>query len=105
MKMKRIGLAIIMTALGLASTAYTAEDGGKATVTFMVGCFDAGASALQGKPGVISVQKGWQGGREVNRVTFDPKQISVKGMEARLKRAGTHIATLPEMSPDREKGK
>jgi hypothetical protein len=103
--MKGIRLAVLSLTLGLASGACAAEPGGKNNVTFAVACFDVGASTLQGQPGVISVQKGWLGGREVNRVIFDPKQVSVEGMEALLRRAGTYIGTEPELSPLREKEK
>jgi len=91
--------------VGLATGAYTAELGGKKNVTFTVTCFDVGASTLQGRPGVISVKKGWLGGLEVIRVSFDPKQVTIEGMEALLKRAGTYIGTEPEVSPLREKEK
>jgi hypothetical protein len=105
MEMKEVRLAVLLLTLGLATGAYTAELGGKKKVTFTVTCFDVGASTLQGQPGVIWVQKGWLRGREVNRVTFDPKQVSVEGMEAWLRRAGTYIGTEPELSPLREKEK
>jgi len=100
-----IRLAVLLLTLGLATGAYTAEPDGKKNVTFAVACYDVGASTLQGQPGVISVQKGWLGGQEVNRVTFDPKQVSVEGMEAMLRRAGTYIGTEPELRPLREKDK
>jgi hypothetical protein len=102
---KVIRFAVMLLTMGLATGAYAAEPGGKKNVTFAVACFDVGASTLQVQPGVISVQKGWLGGREVNRVTFDPKQVSVEGMEALLRRAGTYLSTEPELNPLREKEK
>jgi len=100
-----IRLVVLLFTLMLAtSSAYTAEDGGKGKVTFTVGCFDVGASTLQGRPGVVSVQKGWQEGREVNRVTFDPKLVSVDAMETWLRRAGTYIDTEKKSMPDHVKG-
>jgi hypothetical protein len=104
--MKTIKLAVLPILLGLAATiAYTADGGGKERATFAVGCFDVGASALKGKPGVISVSKGWQGGREVNRVSYDPQQVTIDEMEAWLKHAGTYIGTEPELSPYSSKEK
>ena len=103
--MNLIRLAALLLTLGLATGTFAAEPGGKKEVTFAVACFDVGASTLQGQLGVISVKKGWLGGREVNRVTFDPKQVSVEGMEALLRRAGTYIGTDPDLSPPREKEK
>ena len=104
--MKTIKLAVLPIILGLAATiAYTADGGGKEKATFAVGCFDVGASALKGKAGIISVQKGWQGGHEVNRVSYDPKLVSVETLESLLKSAGTYIATEPQLNPYSQKEK
>ncbi|NVN91732.1 MAG: hypothetical protein HXX11_14180 [Desulfuromonadales bacterium] len=104
--MKTIKMAIIPIMFGLATTFASAADSGeKNQATFAVGCFDVGASALQGKPGIIEVQKGWQGGREVNRVSYDSTQVSVNAMEAWLKRAGTYIATEPGSGQHSQKEK
>jgi hypothetical protein len=99
--MKVIKLAVAMLALAIGSSTYAVETGGH-EVTFAVGCFDVGASALRGRPGVISVQKAWSGGREVDRVVFDPLKVSVPTMEEWLKDAGTYIGT--EHKPGREHG-
>jgi hypothetical protein len=53
-----------------------------------------GAAALEGRPGVISVEKGWQGFTEVNRVVYDPKIVTIEQMEEWLRGAGTFIRTL-----------
>jgi hypothetical protein len=90
--MKTIRLAVPMLALAIGSSTYAVETGGH-EVTFTVGCFDVGASALHGRPGVISVQKAWSGGREVDRVVFDPRKVSVPTMEEWLKDAGTYVDT------------
>lgn len=90
--MKAIKLAATMLALAISSSTYAVETG-EHEVTFAVGCFDVGAAALQGRPGVISVQKTWSGGREVDRVVFDPQKVSVPTMEGWLKDAGTYIGT------------
>jgi hypothetical protein len=53
-----------------------------------------GAAALDGRPGVISVEKGWRGFHEVNRVVYDPKKVTVEQMKEWLRQAGTYIRTL-----------
>ena len=95
--MKNIKCAVLLLALGGGSSASAAENGGQSEVTFTVACFDVGASALQGRPGVLSVRKGWHDGKEVNRVVFDPQKVSVPSMEAWLKSAGTFIGSEKEI--------
>jgi hypothetical protein len=104
MNMKTIKLSLLLLALGSAAGAFATEKGGR-EVTFAVGCYDVGAAALQGQPGVISVEKGWRGGKEVDRVVYDPAQVSVPKMEERLKGAGTYIGTEPESHSDHKGGK
>ena len=41
-----------------------------------------------------SVTKGWQGMSEVNRVVYDPEQVSVEQLTDWLKDAGTYIRTI-----------
>jgi hypothetical protein len=94
--MKMFMFAALLLALGGVSGARAGERGAQSSVTFTVACFDAGAAALQGRPGVLSVQKGWQDGREVNRVVFDPQKVSVPSMEGWLKGAGTFIGSGTE---------
>ena len=95
--MKTIKFALLLLALGSVSSACATEHEAEAAVTFTVGCFDVGASALQGRPGVLTVQKGWHDGKEVNRVVFDPQKVSVPSMETWLKSAGTFIGSEKEM--------
>jgi hypothetical protein len=90
--MKTIKFATLSLALGCVLSACATEHE-EAAVTFTVGCFDVGASELQGRPGVLSVQKGWRDGEEVNRVVFDPQKVSVPSMETWLKSAGTFIGS------------
>jgi len=59
-----------------------------------------GAAALEGRPGVKSVTKGWHGLSEVNHVEFDPEKVTVEQMIEWLKRAGTYIRTISR--PDEE---
>jgi hypothetical protein len=40
-----------------------------------------GAAALEGRSGVLSVEKGWRGASEVNRVVYDPEKVTVEQME------------------------
>lgn len=104
MNIKTVKLAVLLLVMGLMTLAYAAESAEK-EVAFTVGCFDVGATALEGRPGVISVVKGWHGGREINRVLFDPQKASVESMESWLKNAGTYIETEPNLSRDQEKEK
>ena len=103
--MKNMKFAILLLTLCFGSSTYATESGDTERVTFAVGCYDVGASALEGRPGIISVQKGWHGGREVNRVVFDPQKTSVISMESWLKSANTYIGTEPasKLSPVKEK--
>jgi hypothetical protein len=55
-----------------------------------------GAAALEGRPGVLSVEKGWRGTSEVNRVVYDPEKVTVEQMEGWLRQAGTYVGTVRE---------
>lgn len=46
-----------------------------------------------------AVASGWKGSTEVNTVSYDRSQITVKQMEEALKRAGTYLKTLRGASP------
>jgi len=65
-----------------------------ARATFAVHCYDVGARALENRPGVLEVERGWQGFREVDRVRFDPQQVSREQLERWLREAGTYVKTL-----------
>ena len=75
-------------------TSHAELPGDTARVTFTVHCYDVGGSALDGLPGVISVEKGWLNSKEVNRIVYDPEKISVQQMENRLKKAETYLGTV-----------
>jgi hypothetical protein len=49
-----------------------------------------GKSALEGLKGVINVRSGFKGLREVNRVTYDSRLVSVPTMVKALESAGTY---------------
>ena len=88
---------VIATLLTLSLAAFNAtakSPPGTAKATFVVHCYDVGVSALEGRPGVISVEPGWSGPREVDRVVFNPGQVSVFQLETWLKEAGTYLGTL-----------
>ena len=51
-------------------------------------------AALEGQPGVLHVTKGWRGFKEVNRVVYDPQQITLEHMQQKLKQAGTYRKTV-----------
>jgi peptide methionine sulfoxide reductase MsrA len=72
---------------------------------FAVGCYDVGAAALENRPGVLQVHKGWQQDKwyhfqEVNRVEYDPQQVSVEQLESWLKEVWTWRETLPEANKE-----
>lgn len=67
---------------------------GTKQATFIVHCYDVGADALMGRPGVLAVGRGWQDLHEVDRVSFDPQRVSVEELEAWLREAGTYVRTL-----------
>ena len=90
-----IFISIFLLILTLAAFNATAETPpGMAKATFVVHCYTVGVSALEGKPGVVSVAPGWSGAREVDRVVFDPTQVSILQLENWLKDADTYISTL-----------
>ena len=62
--------------------------------TFAVHWYDVGKAALEGRPGVKSVESGWHKFREVNRVVYDPKKTTLQQMERWLKDTGTYIDTV-----------
>ena len=53
-----------------------------------------GVAALEGRPGILSVSKGWRNAKEINRVVFDPQIVSVQKIEEWLKKAGTYRQTI-----------
>lgn len=94
--MYKIILLLIAVALPIPAVA-----DGSDQATFVVACYDVGARALQGRPGIIQVEKGWQQDTaghyvEVNRVEYDPEQIKLEQLEELLQTARTWLATLPE---------
>ncbi|MDA8140840.1 MAG: hypothetical protein M0036_19500 [Desulfobacteraceae bacterium] len=54
---------------------------------------------MDGRPGIISITKGWLRFSEVNRVVYDPSLVTVEQMEVWLKQAGTYIRTESSSPP------
>lgn len=53
-----------------------------------------GEAALEGRPGVIDIEKGWQGMSEINRVTFDNEKVDIEQLEDWIKASGTYLSTV-----------
>jgi hypothetical protein len=82
----------------MAGCSGVAVPAGAEQATFAVHCYDVGADALRDRPGVLSVDKGWQGLHEVDRVNYDPRRVSLDQLEGWLKEAGTYVNTLEKTS-------
>lgn len=93
-----IGIAILLLLPGVGCSAREIPPGA-ASVTFAVHCYDVGAAALAERPGVLRVERGWHGWNEVDRVLYDPRQVSVSQMEQWLKEAGTYEETIRRTEP------
>jgi len=87
-------LALLTAAFLLTANALYA--GATQTITFVVHCYDVGAQALESRPGVKEVKRGWRGFREVDRVVYDPQQVSREQLENWLREADTYVETIPE---------
>lgn len=94
MNISIIVTATLLTLLLFAFNVTAEIPPGMAKATFVVHCYTVGVNALSGKPGVVSVEPGWSGTREVDRVIFNPQQVSVNQLENWLKEADTYVSTL-----------
>ena len=63
------------------------------TAVFFVTWYDVGQAALEGLDGIKTVKNGFQGFKEINTVFYDPAVITIKEMEASLKKAETYLGT------------
>lgn len=70
--------------------------------TFAVEWYNVGQAALEGRPGIVDVESGWQGSEEINRVRYDPEQVSIEMLEDWLKEAGTYKGTLSDSQKEKE---
>lgn len=48
---------------------------------------------------MLAVEKGFHGFQEVNRVVYDPRQVTVPRMEEWLRGAGTYVQTVEPKPP------
>ncbi len=94
MKTSLLISVIFLTGLLRTAGAATEMPADMAKATFAVHCYDVGANALAGKPGVISVERGWSGAREVDRVVYNPREVSLRQIETWLKESDTYVSTL-----------
>ena len=85
---------ILLSGLLIVASASAETPSGMAEATFVVHCYDVGVSALSGKPGVIAVERGWSGTREIDRVVYDPQKVSLPQLENWLRAADTYVSTL-----------
>jgi len=53
-----------------------------------------GKAALEGLSGVVKVERGWSGSREINIVYYDPQRITIERMVQALQKAGTYVGRL-----------
>ena len=90
-----IVLAVTMLLVGSPVRAGDSE-----SLTFVVHCYDVGARALEDRPGVIGVERGWRGFREVDRVEYDPQLVSREQLEDWLRKADTYVETIEETKGD-----
>ena len=91
-----IRVALFLNVSLIACSAAAEPPPGMVQATFAVHCYDVGAHALDGKPGVISVARGWQGSREVDRVVYNPDKVSILQLEGWLKESETYVDTLEQ---------
>ena len=68
-----------------------ADNPGVSKAGFFVAWYDVGQAALEGLNGVKQVKKDFRGFKETNTVYYDPNIITIKEMEAALKKAGTYL--------------
>ena len=73
-----------------------AQEKGTSRVVFKVKCYDEGKSALQGLNGIKNIETGFHHIHETDTVYFDPMKITIKEMEAALKKGGTYVETIQE---------
>ncbi len=88
-------LIVVISLIVLSGQAASSgQENGESKVVFAVHCYDDGAKALQGMPGVLRIEKGFRSFREIDTVYYDPTVITVEKMENTLKQAGTYRETI-----------
>jgi hypothetical protein len=96
MQTSRLVAATLLIVLLAAFSATAEVPAGMAEATFVVHCYDVGAHALEDRPGVLSVERGWSGSREVDRLVYTPQEVSITQLEGWLKDRGTYVSTLEQ---------
>lgn len=86
--------AMIFLLLVIGSVSSYAEEADVSKVVFYVSWYDVGKAALEGLQGVIKVEKGFHGLKEINTVFYDPAIITINEMKKVLKDAGTYQGTV-----------
>ncbi len=88
-------LASVISMIILSGRAVSSgTENSESKVVFAVHCYDDGARALQGMPGIIRIEKGTRFFRETDTVYYDPAAITIEKMENVLKQAGTYRETI-----------
>ena len=96
MKRRIVLSGLILIALFFVASVNGEVVNGQAEATFVVSWYDLGLHALEGRSGVLSVERGWSGSSEINCVIYDPAKIDLERMEKLLKKSGTYISTVEE---------
>ena len=86
--------AMIFLLLAVGSVLSHAEEAGVSKAVFYVSWYGVGKAALDGLEGVMKVENGFRGSKEINTVFYDPAIITIKEMEKALKEAGTYGGTV-----------
>lgn len=74
--------------LNLLAEEWQARESGIETATFTMYCFWSGEGTFGAIPGVIETEPGFQDGREVVKVQFDPSKVSKAELESRTRPKG-----------------
>ncbi len=82
----------------LAGETKAKRDGTKDAL-FSMYCFWSGEASLGQIEGVVSTMPGFEGGKEVVQVTYDPTVINLDTLVSRAGNAGTHISSPGKMRP------
>jgi len=98
-------LAILLLSGAIGSKVSTNESfASLQEATFVVAWYDVGKDALDGREGIVRVDKGMRNYGEINTVVFDPEKIQMNEMEEALKNAQTYIRTVPPNSDGNNSG-
>lgn len=89
--------------LELLEEEYTARESNLEIATFSMYCFWKGEGVFGSIPGVVETEPGYQDGREVVKVQFDPRVVKKADLEAQTKPNGVTLCAKSDgFSGDRE---